>query len=72
MQQPGLHNRHRDKDGTISRKHGNTLIRTLRQIYGPGFAPHCDPNSKLSDCLDRIDEESLSQLVHDSQDAKTD
>jgi hypothetical protein len=29
MQQPGLDNRHRDKNGEISRKHGNTLIRTL-------------------------------------------
>jgi hypothetical protein len=26
MQQPGLDQRHRDKDGTIARKHGNTLI----------------------------------------------
>ena len=47
MQQPGLDNRHRDKNGTIARKHGNTLIRTLRETYGPGFAPGCDPNAKL-------------------------
>jgi hypothetical protein len=26
--------RHRDKNGEISRKHGNTLIRTLRKTYG--------------------------------------
>jgi hypothetical protein len=25
--------RHRDKSGEISRKHGNTLIRTLRKTY---------------------------------------
>jgi hypothetical protein len=61
----GLENRHRDKNGEISRKHGNTLIRTLRETYGPGFAPDCDPNAKLSDCLQQIDEKSLSQLVHD-------
>jgi len=30
--------RQRDKNGEISRKHGNTLIRTLRKTYGPGFA----------------------------------
>jgi hypothetical protein len=36
MQQPGLDNRHRDKDGTIARKHGNTLIRTLRETYEAG------------------------------------
>jgi len=65
MQQPGLDNRHRDKNGEISRKHGNTLIRTLRETYGPSFAPGCDANAKLSDCLQQIDEKSLSQLVHD-------
>jgi hypothetical protein len=31
--------RHRDKNGEISRKHGNTLIHTLRKTYGLGFAP---------------------------------
>jgi hypothetical protein len=65
MQQPGLDSRHRDKNGEISRKHGNTLIRTLRETYGQNFAPKCNANSKLSDCLHQIDDESLSQLVHD-------
>jgi hypothetical protein len=27
--------RHRDKNGEISRKHGNTLVGTLRKTYGP-------------------------------------
>ena len=39
-----------------------TLIRTLRETYGPGFAPGCVPNAKLSDCLHQLDEKSLSQL----------
>jgi hypothetical protein len=65
MQRPGLDNRHRDKNGEISRKCGNTLIRTLRETYGPEFAPGCDANDKLSDCLQQIDEKSLTQLVHD-------
>jgi hypothetical protein len=39
MEQPGLAGRHRDKNGQIARKHGNTLVSTLRQTYGPGFAP---------------------------------
>jgi hypothetical protein len=30
--------RHRDNNAEISRKHGNTLIRTLRKTYGPSFA----------------------------------
>jgi len=63
MQQPGLYNRHRDQDGTIARKHGNTLIKTLRQTYGAGFAPGSNPDAKLSDCLENMDGHSLSQLV---------
>ena len=35
---PGLDNRHRTKDGEFSHKYGNTLIRTLRKIYGQSFA----------------------------------
>lgn len=61
MQQPGLDNRHRDKDGTIARKHGNTLMRTLRETYGAGFAPGYDPNAKLQDCLHKLAEKSLSR-----------
>ncbi|WP_315706176.1 MULTISPECIES: hypothetical protein [unclassified Bradyrhizobium] len=64
MRQPGLDHRHRDKNGEISRKHGNTLIRTLRTIYGPGFAKGAADSDRLADVLHRIDEESLSQLVH--------
>ena len=35
--QPGLDGRHRDKNGRMSKKHGNTLISTLRQTYGAGL-----------------------------------
>jgi len=66
MKQPGLDNRHRDRNGEISRKHGNTLIRTLRETYGQDFAAQCDGNTKLGDCLHQIDEPSLSRLVHDT------
>ena len=38
MAESGLDERHRDKDGEISKKHGNTLVRTLRKIYGQSFA----------------------------------
>lgn len=34
MQQPGPDQRHREKNGEIGRKHGNTLISTLRQPTG--------------------------------------
>ena len=33
MEQPGLGNRHRDEDGQNARKHGNTLIATLRHTW---------------------------------------
>jgi hypothetical protein len=65
MQQPGLDQRHRDKNGEISRKHGNTLIRTLRRIYGQHFAAGEPDNAKLSDVLHRLDERSLTALVRD-------
>ena len=67
MKQPGLDHRHRDKDGTIARKHGNTLISTLRQTYGQRFAPGIDGNAKLSDVLHQLDEPSLTHLVGDTR-----
>jgi hypothetical protein len=33
-----IDDRHRDKNGELSRKHGNTLVGTLRKIYGATFA----------------------------------
>ena len=65
MKEPGLDKRHRDKDGEISRKHGNTLVRTLRKIYGSGFAHEFNDTDKLSDVLRKSDELSLSQLRRD-------
>ena len=63
MEQPGLDNRHRDKDGEIGRKHGNALVGTLRKIYGPGFAHGFSANDKLAFVLATLDEPSLTQLV---------
>lgn len=67
MQQPGLNSRHRDKNGEISRKHGNTLVSTLRKIYGPSFAPGTQPDETLSEVLSELDEPSLTKLVHDHE-----
>ena len=67
MQQPGLHGRHRNKDGEISRKHGNTLVSTLRKIYGASFASEARPGETLSEVLAEMDEPSLSKLVHDHE-----
>jgi hypothetical protein len=38
MKERGLDSRHRDKNGEISKKHGDTLVDTLRKIYGSTFA----------------------------------
>jgi hypothetical protein len=70
LEQPGLHGRHRDKNGELSKKHGNTLVRTLRKVYGQHFAEGCSPEQKLSDVLDKLDEPSLSKLVHDHEHGK--
>jgi hypothetical protein len=64
MEQPGLHERHRNKTGEISKKHGNTLIGTLRKTYGKHFADGC-ASEKLSDVVHKLDERSLTKLLHD-------
>jgi hypothetical protein len=62
--------RHRDKNGDVGRKHGNTLIRTLRKTYGSSFAEGCRDDEKLSDVLARVDEPSLSKLIRDHEAGK--
>jgi hypothetical protein len=64
VEQPEVDRRHRDKDGPIAKKHGNTMISTLRRFY-PGFAPNEQGTAKLIHVLDRLDEASLSKLVAD-------
>jgi hypothetical protein len=59
--------RYRDKNADISRKHGNTLMRTLRKTYGLGFAPGCADHAKLSDVLTKLDGPSLTQLIRDHE-----
>ena len=70
--QPGLDGRHRDQNGRISKKHGNTLISTLRQTYGAGFAPGRSGDERLADVLHDLDEPSLSHLIHDLQSNRLD
>jgi hypothetical protein len=67
MSKTGLDNRHRDKNGEISHKHGNTLVGTLRKIYGAGFAAGWPATDKLSDVLAQLNETSLSQLRRDHE-----
>jgi hypothetical protein len=71
MSKAGLDNRHRNKDrnkdGEISGKHGNTLIRALRKIYGQSFAAGYPETEKLSEVLLKLNETSLSQLRRDHE-----
>jgi hypothetical protein len=62
MLQPGLDGRHRTLLGRISRKHGNTLVRTLRSHHGQHFLSQFNITDDLKDVLHQLDEPSLSQL----------
>jgi hypothetical protein len=67
MSKAGLDNRHRNHDGEISHKHGNTLVGTLRKIYGQSFAAGYPSTEKLSEVLLQLNETSLSQLRRDHE-----
>ena len=67
MSKAGLDNRHRNKDGEISGKHGNTPIRTLRKIYGQGFAAGYPETAQLSEVMPQLNETWLSQLRRDHE-----
>lgn len=65
MKETGLDGRHRDKDGAISKKYGNTMVGTLRKIYGKGFAAGYPDTTTLGEVLLQLNETSLSQLRRD-------
>jgi hypothetical protein len=72
MVQAGIDARHGDKDGRIGRKHGNTLIKTLRHIYGPNFGPGFNDSDKLEGALGELDEPSLSVMLRDEEGGQLD
>jgi hypothetical protein len=61
--QPGLDNRHRDNSGQTREKNSNTRIDTLRDTYGPDFAPGMRGDAHLGTLLDRTGFESLSEYL---------
>jgi hypothetical protein len=63
----GLDHRHRDKNGHIAKKHGNTRIKTLRKIYGLSFAKGHPDDETLASLLHELDEPSLSKLIKDHE-----
>jgi hypothetical protein len=58
----GLDERHRDRDGRIDEKRGDTLVRTLRKEYGESFLRDWRGNAKLSTVRGATDM-SLTELV---------
>jgi hypothetical protein len=61
--QPGLDGRHRDANGEIRHKNGNTRVDTLRQTYGNNFAEGYRGDMKLENLLDRSLANSLSDYL---------
>ena len=62
-----IDNRYRDKNGEIGKKHGNTLVGTLRKVYGKTFAAGQADAATLNDVLQSLNETALGQLVHDQK-----
>lgn len=63
----GLDGRHRDKDGQIDRKHGNTRVDTLRETYGENFASDKRGDMKLRTLLEQSGTNSLSEYLKRSR-----
>ena len=61
--QPGLDNRHRDQNGEIRHKNGNTRVDTLRETYGDAFAAEFRGDMKLETLLHRTGSKSLSDYL---------
>lgn len=58
---PGLNDRHRNQNGRLRQKRSDTLVKTLRQTYGPGFAPGVPGDWSLG-LLRWVTDQSLSQM----------
>jgi len=70
MKEPGLDKRHRDKDGEIERKKGNTRVDSLRKTYGEDFLSDWRGDAHLETVLEEEGVESLSELVKDHRKTK--
>jgi hypothetical protein len=66
MKEPGLDGRHRDLDGRIEQKRTDTLIRTLRDTYGEGFASNYPDGATLAELLHGTGARSLSDYLRRS------
>jgi hypothetical protein len=60
--EPGLDDRCRDRDGEIRQKRGDTRVGTLRDTYGPDFAPGVRSDTRLDTLRERTGK-SLSEMI---------
>lgn len=63
--QPGLDDRHRDQNGQIRAKNGNTRLDTLRRSYGEDFGAGHRGDMKLENFLADEGYRSLTQALKD-------
>ena len=63
----GLVHRKREKSGEIDKKHGDTLVGTLRKTYGPSFAKGRRADLMLNNLLKDAKCESLSEYLKKGQ-----
>lgn len=61
--QPGLDGRHRDADGQIHHKNGNTRVDSLRETYGETFAKGFRGDMKLETLLEKTGSSSLTEYL---------
>ena len=61
--QPGLDGRHRDLNGEIRQKNGNTRVDTLRETYGSDFAKGHRGDTKLDTLLQNSGTRTLSEYL---------
>jgi hypothetical protein len=59
----GLDGRSRDKGGQIDKKHGNTLVKTLRKTYGDHFAAGHRSDMMLKTLLVKNNCDSLHEYM---------
>jgi hypothetical protein len=60
--QPGLDGRHRDANGQIHHKMGNTHLGTIRETYGDDFAAGRRSDMKLENPLKESGAKSLTDF----------
>jgi hypothetical protein len=64
--QPGLDGRHRDLNGEIRQKNGNTRIDSLRKTYGEDFAKGHRGDMRLDTFLENSGARTLSEYLKKS------